>query len=462
MIRFFRITVPTSVVVLLLSELVLLTFCYAVAAYLVLEVDPYVFLVYDGGLGRILVVVATILLSLHALNLYTDIRPASRVALVLAICQAIGFALIVQAVLTYVSPSWMLSRRIMMWGSGIALPSLSGWRFLYSALFTRAFGGDRVLFVGANPLVEEIALEISGRPELGLVPLGYLDDRPEGSEPLPSAKLLGRITDLAEVASALRPDRIVVGMTERRARLPVQELLDQRFAGVQIEETGSMYELVCGRVSTKELRPAQLIFSGELGPKRNSVIRQSLYAPALALFGFIVTLPVMLAAAILVKLTSRGPALYRQTRVGLNGKLFTVYKFRSMRDGAEASTGAVWASPRDPRITWVGRWLRRLRIDEFPQLWNVLRGDMTVVGPRPERPEFVQVLAERIPYYRQRHSVKPGITGWAQIHHPYGDSLEDAIVKLEYDLYYIKRISLSLDLYIMFQTLKIIFQLRGR
>jgi len=253
----------------------------------------------------------------------------------------------------------------------------------------------------------------------------------------------------------------VVGMTERRARLPMQELLDLRFAGVPIEEAAATYEWVCGRICTKELRPAQLVFSAELGPNRRSVALQSFYTPALALVGLIVAAPLMLVAAAAVKLFSRGPLLYRQTRVGRDGKPFTLYKFRSMREGAEAGTGAVWASENDPRVTVVGRWLRRLRIDELPQLWNVVRGEMSIVGPRPERPEFVKVLSERIPYYRQRHCVKPGITGWAQINHGYGDSVEDTIAKLEYDLYYIKRISLSLDLYIMFHTLKTVLRLRG-
>jgi len=169
----------------------------------------------------------------------------------------------------------------------------------------------------------------------------------------------------------------------------------------------------------------------------------------------------MALTALAVKLSSRGPVLFRQARVGRNGKVFTLYKFRSMWVDAEARTGAVWASKDDPRVTPLGRWLRRLRIDELPQLWNVLRGEMSIVGPRPERPEFVRVLAEKIPYYRQRHCVKPGITGWAQINHKYGDSIEDTITKLEFDLYYIKNMSLSLDAYILFQTVKTMVVQRG-
>jgi sugar transferase (PEP-CTERM system associated) len=461
MIRVFRVAVPTSVAVLLLSELALLAFCYALTAYVLLVVDPTVYLLYDGGLGRILIVVVAIMMGLHFLDLYSDIQAPSRIGLMLEIGQAVGFAFLVEALLSYVNPGWILPRRIMMWGSGLSLVTLPAWRILYEALFTRAFVTERVLFVGTNPVVEQIAHEIEAERKLGLVNLGYVEDRFEPGSILSGAKVLGPISDLREIAQSLHPDRIVVGMTERRDRLPMQVLLDLRFAGTPIEEAAATYEWVCGRICTKELRPAQLVFSGELGPKRGSLALQSLYAPALAVVGLIVAAPVMLLAAVAVRLTSRGPILYRQVRVGLGGKTFTLLKFRSMRDRAEAATGAVWASENDPRVTGVGRWLRSLRIDELPQLWNVVRGEMSIVGPRPERPEFVKVLNERIPYYRQRHCVKPGITGWAQVNYRYGDSVEDTIAKLEYDLYYIKRISLALDLYIMFHTMKTMLRLRG-
>jgi exopolysaccharide biosynthesis polyprenyl glycosylphosphotransferase len=215
------------------------------------------------------------------------------------------------------------------------------------------------------------------------------------------------------------------------------------------------FESTFGRVLTKELRPSRLIFSTELGPRRRSLMIHSLYSFPIALALTILFAPIMLVVAILVKLTSPGPIFHRQVRVGLNDSTFTVYKFRSMSANAEAKTGPVWAQKNDPRVTPIGKWLRRLRLDELPQLFNVLRGEMTLVGPRPERPEFVAKLTEQIPYYSYRHCVKPGITGWAQINHKYGDTLEDAIIKLEYDLYYIKNLAISLDTYIIFHTLKV-------
>jgi exopolysaccharide biosynthesis polyprenyl glycosylphosphotransferase len=250
-------------------------------------------------------------------------------------------------------------------------------------------------------------------------------------------------------------------MLERRNRVPVMELLDLRFNGNVVEEAATAYERVSGRVPVHELRPSQLIYSGEMVGNRLTMLYQYTVNHAIAAIGLIVMSPIMLLTALAVWFSSPGPALYRQVRVGLGGKPFTLYKFRSMRVDAEAGTGAVWASRDDPRVTRVGRIIRKLRIDELPQLFNVLKGEMCVVGPRPERPEFVKTLSEQIPFYRQRHSVRPGITGWAQINYKYGDSLEDTIVKLEYDLYYIKHISFSLDIYIIFHTLKAMLLSRG-
>jgi sugar transferase (PEP-CTERM system associated) len=461
MIRLFRVFIPTSVLVLLLSEAVLLTSCYILATYWVMDLDPSVWLLYDGGLSRILVAVLSILFGLHFFDLYTDLRAGSKTALVLQIGQAAGFAFLMEALVSYADRDWMLPRRIMIWGSGFGLVALSFWRILYGQVVLRGLGAQRVLFLGRNPVVQEISEYLVDRPETGYINLGYLDDTTEPGQVVNGAKVLGKLCELPDIVRALKPDRIVVGMSERRDRMPVHQLLDLRFSGILIEEAATAYETACGRICTKELRPSQLIFSGELGPRQSSVVLQSIYSPALALFGFLVTLPVMGMAAALVRLTSTGPILFRQTRVGVNGKAFTLYKFRSMYADAEAKTGAVWATRDDPRVTPVGRWLRKLRIDELPQLWNVLRGDMAIVGPRPERPEFVRVLSEKIPYYRQRHCIKPGITGWAQINYKYGETVEDTITKLEYDLYYIKHLSISLDAYILFHTLKTMLRSRG-
>jgi exopolysaccharide biosynthesis polyprenyl glycosylphosphotransferase len=272
---------------------------------------------------------------------------------------------------------------------------------------------------------------------------------------------LGGLNELREVVARVKPEQIVVGMRERRGGACMEELLDLRFSGIGIQDAATAFEDVLKRVSLDELRPAQLIYSRSLGPRPGSVALQSAYSRLIALVGAVVCAPLMSIVAVAIKLSSRGPVLYRQTRVGWQGKHFTLYKFRSMYQGAETATGAVWAAKDDARVTRVGRWLRLLRLDELPQFFNVLRGEMSIVGPRPERPEFVETLTERIPFYRQRLCVRPGITGWAQINHKYGDTMEDAARKLEYDLYYIKNLSPSLDAYILFHTLKTVLLSRG-
>jgi exopolysaccharide biosynthesis polyprenyl glycosylphosphotransferase len=306
-------------------------------------------------------------------------------------------------------------------------------------------------------VLQEIASHLEAHPEKGLTTLGFLDD----SHAI-AGKWLGAISDLREVVNQVRPQRIVVGLRERRSNLPVTQLLELRLSGIRIEDALNTYEMAFERISTHELRPSQLIFSSsDLGPNRTGVRLQSAYSMAIAAAAALTAAPVMLLVAALVKLTSPGPALFRQQRVGKNNCIFTLYKFRSMVRDAEAESGAVWATRNDPRVTPVGRWLRKLRLDELPQLFNVLKGDMSIVGPRPERPEFVAELEKRIPYYRQRHCIKPGITGWAQIKHKYGDSIEDTIVKLEYDLYYIKNLAPALDAVIMFHTAKVMLLSRG-
>jgi len=339
-------------------------------------------------------------------------------------------------------------------GCLLSMGAIFFWRIFYTAWVLQKMGRDRLLLVGGSSVLLDIARYIDEHPEMGLMVTGYVDDVHDPGSELPGGKFLGPVASLRDIVSASRPSRIVVGMFERRNRVPVSELLEMRFAGHVIEEAATAYERVCGRVCIKELRPSQLIYSGELGPRRQTLRRQNLANLALAIIIFVPSLLLMVFTALAVRLSSPGPILYRQTRIGLDGVPFTLYKFRSMHQDAEAVTGAVWATRDDPRVTRVGRILRKIRFDELPQLFNVLRGEMSIVGPRPERPEFVKALSEQIPYYRQRHCVRPGITGWAQINYKYGDTVEDTIIKLEYDLFYIKNMRFSLDTYIVFNTLK--------
>jgi len=369
-----------------------------------------------------------------------------------------GAAFLAEALLSYLKqPQLVVPAALMIAGSGLTIIALLGWRIFFSRVLLGLMPSEKVIFVGNSAIVQEIGVQLELHPEKGFTPLGFLDDSSSAC-----GKRLGGLSDLREVVNRLRPDRLVVGLTERRSSLPVARLLELRLSGIRIDDALSMYEAAFERISTRELRPSQLIFSStELGPNQKRVLLQTVYSVTAAALATLIAAPLMFCVAALVKLTSPGPALLRQQRVGKNDRAFTLYKFRSMVTDAEAHSGAVWASRNDPRITPIGRWLRRFRLDELPQLFNVLKGDMSIVGPRPERPEFVVELEKRIPYYRHRHCIKPGITGWAQINHKYGDTIEDTIVKLEYDLYYIKNLAPALDAVIMFRTAKVMLLSRG-
>ncbi len=460
MIRLFRVFIPAASIALLVGEILLVTGAYIVSAYLILDFDPAVYLLYEGGLVKVLVVVVSLLIGLHFQDLYSHVRVRSRIQLIQQLCLAGGAAFLLQGLINYLKLDLRLPIRVMVLGSALALIGVFIGRTLFSAYVLQWVGRDRVLLVGSSPLLEAIGDHICDHPETGLVVAGYVRDA-AAEDMLPGGKVLGGMEFLREIVAAVAPRRIVVGMAERRNRMPLTDLLELRLSGHIVEEAPAAYEKICGRICLKELRPSQLIFSGELGPRPQNVVYQRLWNALLAVIGIIAAAPLMAITAAVIRLSSPGPALYRQQRVGLRNTPFTLYKFRSMRIDAEAVSGPVWALQDDPRVTRFGRIIRELRIDELPQLFNVLKGEMSLVGPRPERPEFVRKLAAQIPYYAQRHFVRPGITGWAQINHKYGDTIEDAATKLEFDLYYIKNMSVSLDLYIIFQTVKAMLLSRG-
>jgi sugar transferase (PEP-CTERM system associated) len=460
MLRFFNVYIPTNVVMLLISEVALLFGCYSLGAALHMDIDVDVFLLYDGGLSSIFAVIASIVVVMYFQDLYGNLRVRSRTVLVQQVCFALGIAFLVQAVLNYASAGVQLNRLVMFYGSALALVAMPLWRIAFSALVTNPGSLQKVLFIGTSPIVQELAEEFDDSPEKGLACAGFIRERECGPDS-GDVRVVGTLPELREVVERVKPDRIAVGLSERRNQLPVDDLLALRFSGIPIEQAGALYETTFRRVTIRELRPSDLIFTAGLGPRQSSVQLQSIYSFVLAVVLLVVFAPVMVIVALLVKMTSPGPVLYRQVRVGKDDKPFTLSKFRSMRVDAEAISGAVWATKDDPRVTPLGKWLRKLRLDELPQLFNVLRGEMSIVGPRPERPEFTRTLEERIPFYRQRTCVKPGVTGWAQINHKYGDTLEDTIKKLEYDLYYIKHLSFSLDLYIALATIKTVLLGRG-
>jgi sugar transferase (PEP-CTERM system associated) len=456
-IRLFRVFIPASVVALLFSEIILILGCYVLAIYF-LGLDPSFFLFEEGNYWKLLIVAATIILGLYFQDLYGDLRITANVLLVQQVCLAVGLSLLISAFIGYIDPTALLGRSLMMIGSTGVVVLLPLWRIFFWRYVIAGLRSERVLLLGNSSILGEVITVLLARPEFGYKLVGYLCEDQPCDFPIPC---LGTISEVRAVCEQHRPMRIVVGMAERRNRLPVQDLLEIRFGGVFVEDAADTYEMALHRVCSSKIQPSQLIFSSMLGPRRNALTLQVFYSLIFSIIGLIVAAPLMLLIALAVKLTSKGPVLYRQLRVGMNGRVFTIYKFRSMYVNAEARTGAIWAAKNDPRITPLGNWLRKLRLDELPQLWNVLKGDMAAVGPRPERPEFVEMLAQQIPYYRQRLAVKPGITGWAQINHKYGDTLVDSMIKLEYDLYYIKHLAPALDFYIIFHTMKVMLLSKG-
>jgi sugar transferase (PEP-CTERM system associated) len=255
-------------------------------------------------------------------------------------------------------------------------------------------------------------------------------------------------------------DRVIVAMEDRRQSMPVRELLDLRLRGVVIENSSTLLERLTAKLPLDGLNPSTLIFTEGFRMSATQQLLRRLLSLAVAFLALVICLPFIPLIILAVRLSSPGPVFFSQTRVGRRGCPFTAYKFRTMRQDAEAN-GAVWAAKEDPRVTPIGGFMRKTRLDEIPQLWNVLRGDMAFVGPRPERPEFVQWLSKEIPFYDLRHMIRPGITGWAQVRYRYGASLEETKRKLEYDLYYVKHQSIGLDLLIMFETIKTIILRRG-
>lgn len=400
--------------------------------------------------------------AFYLYDLYDFVVMNDRRELVLRLVQALGLAWVALALVFYALPQLMIGRGVSLIALPLALTLMVAWRVSIHWLTGHPLIGERILIVGSGDFAREIAREVLGRPDAGYRIVGFVDDKPElVGQSIVNPSVLGLTTEMGAVVKRENVDRIIVGMGDRRGRFPTQELLELSLSGdVAIEECASFYERLTGRVHLAMMRPSWLIFSGRGRRARVQEFVRTAMHRTVALVGAIVSLPVALITAALIKLESPGPALYRQERVGVNGRAFMIMKFRSMRSDAEKS-GPVWAQDNDSRVTKVGRIIRKIRVDEIPQFWNILRGEMNFVGPRPERPHFVKQLAEEIPYYEQRHLIAPGLTGWAQIKYPYGSSVEDARQKLQYDLYYIKNQSLVLDAVILFETVKTILFGRG-
>jgi sugar transferase (PEP-CTERM system associated) len=430
-------------------------------AYLRFLGDPSGFHTYGYLVLKALLVVGVVQLSLYYFDLYDLKIFRSNFELAVRLMQSLGVSSIFLAVLYYFFPFLILGRGIFLISLAFMGAVIVLWRMLYNHILKTRKLDQKIMIIGSGSLAKSIAKEIIEKQDTGFKVIGFITDNPERiGERLVNPSVIGDQSHILDIATRERVDRIIVALEERRGKFPEGQLLDCKMRGIPIEEGIEFYEHLTGRLQIESLRPSFLIFSDGFKKTRLTMWVKRVSGFAISLIGLTLLSPLVLVVSILIKMDSHGPVFYRQKRMGENGKVFRLIKFRSMVEKAEAN-GPVWAGENDSRVTRVGGWIRRLRIDEIPQMFNVLKGDMSFVGPRPERPFFVEKLREDIPYYDQRFSVKPGITGWAQIKYPYGASKEDALEKLKYDLYYIKNMSPLFDLLIIFETVKVVLFRKG-
>jgi sugar transferase (PEP-CTERM system associated) len=451
-------------VTLVTFETLLIVAAVTAGAYLRLGDLSTGALLEEGGLLKILLMAVVLQLCLYYADLY-DLRLVSdRRELFIRIIQALASASFLLAAVYFWFPSLIIGRGVFVVAVTLVITTVVAWRVAFDWVSHRIRPRERLLLVGTSPAAVALARELfNRRQDLGVEIVGFVDPDPARvGAPVLNPGVIGVIDDIPSIVRERDVDRVVVSLADARGKLPMDRLLDMRLRGVAFDHLASVYEQYTGKIAIENLRPSWLIFSDGFKKSRLLSATKRLLDVVVAGLGLVVSTPIMLVAAAAVKLTSAGPLFYHQRRVGQNGRVFTVHKFRTMRADAEAHTGPIWASKDgDARVTPVGGFLRSARVDELPQLWNVLVGEMSFVGPRPERPEFVDGLTGQIPYYGQRHVVRPGLTGWAQVCYTYGASAEDAMQKLQYDLFYIKNLSIALDLFIILTTIKTVVLRKG-
>ncbi|MFZ1084330.1 MAG: TIGR03013 family XrtA/PEP-CTERM system glycosyltransferase [Terracidiphilus sp.] len=454
MIRLFNVYYPTRALVLLGCEALLVASSFLVAVNIMVQ-DPYIDLFYENGLLKIAGVTVITMLLTYYFDLYGPRRTTEGSVIYFPLLIVLGVLSLILAGLVFLFPDLDIGPYVSFVGLSILAVFLFIWRWAYEWILAFPIFRERVYVLGSGERAHAVVQLLRESRNAGMDVIGWKDDsEPQGG--------LDRFTAELRAFRQLRPsvDRIIVAMEDRRDAMPVRELLDLRVRGVLIENASTLQERLSGKLPLDGLNPSTLIFTDGFRMSPSQQLFRRLLSFVVSLTALVICLPFLPFIILAVRLSSPGPIFFTQTRVGQRGRLFTALKFRTMRADAEAE-GAVWAAKNDPRVTPIGGFMRKTRLDEIPQLWNVLRGEMGFVGPRPERPEFVQWLAREIPYYDLRHMIRPGITGWAQVRYRYGASLEETKHKLEYDLYYIKHQSIGLDLLIMFETVKTILLRRG-
>jgi sugar transferase (PEP-CTERM system associated) len=417
---------------------------------------------YSPYIPKALVMALVFQLFLHLRDVYDYRETRTLPRFVFRLGQALFLAAMTLTSLYYVFPDLLVGRGIFAIAVTLICIFLLAWHMLLRISIGMRTPRSNVLILGTGRLARELVEEILKRPDLGMCVTGFVDNSPSKvGTSIVNPKVLGIHKDLRAIVASHKVDRIVVEMEDRRGQLPVDQLLDLKIHGVSIEDATSLYERITGKIAIENLHPSWMVFNAGFGVSRAMLLQKQILSLVISLTVLLVSSPLLLLVMALIKLESAGPIFYKQERVGQDGKVFTLWKFRSMYQDAERETGPIWSEPEDSRITRVGKYLRRLRLDELPQLFNVLKGDMSLVGPRPERPHFVEELSSLITFYPLRHSVKPGVTGWAQIRYEYGRSVTDAVEKLQYDLFYIKHMSWLLDALIALETIKTVLVRRG-
>ncbi|MEO8256560.1 MAG: sugar transferase [Acidobacteriota bacterium] len=448
---------------LIVSESALILGAVAISVYLAGDGQAWPTQVADM-LPKALVITSVCQLCLYYGDLYDDPQLSrNRTELLIRTLRALGMTLLLLAVLYTLVPALVVARGVLAPAATMAAAAVVSWRLIFAWAARQVGPRERLLLVGSSPAGLALARELHEREDAGVQVIGFVDPAGAGNQPAGPLPFLGTIDDIPALVRARSVDRVVLSLLDARGKLPMDKLLEMKLDGVRFDHFASVYEEFTGKIAVENLRPSWLIFSSGFRKTRWLLPAKRALDMAGGGVGLLMAAPIMLVLAAAVKLSSPGPAFYCQQRVGRDGRLFSVRKLRSMRADAERDSGPVWAKAGgDARVTPLGKFMRRTRLDELPQFWNILAGHMSLVGPRPERPEFVRQLTQQIPFYGQRQVIKPGLTGWAQVRYTYGASVEDAIEKLQYDLFYIKHMSLGFDIFIMFETIKTVLLRRGQ
>jgi sugar transferase (PEP-CTERM system associated) len=413
-------------------------------------------------LGKALVIAVVFQFSLHLSDVYPFQGRQFSIKFIWMLLLAIGFALLAACLLFLILPWVTIGHGAFTWNLILASLFVFFWHITLRLYLRNRATRTNLLVLGTSKLAIDAVREILKYPELNIKVVGFVAENSDTAAVSDvDVKIIGNYDNFTKLVLEHGVNHIIVGLLDNREKLPIGDLLDFRARGMFIEDAMAFYERMTGKIPVVNLRPSWLVFNSGFDVSTDILRQKRILSILLSVVLLILASPVILLAAIMIKLDSKGPVFYKQKRVGRNGRVFKLVKFRSMRQDAEKETGAVWSGPNDRRVTRVGRFLRRTRIDELPQIYNVLRGDMDMVGPRPERPVFVDQLSKEIPYYPLRHVVKPGISGWAQVNYGYASKLEHTVEKLQYDLFYIKNLSMALDVMIILETIKTVLVRKG-